>query len=153
MKYWKTLLPVSPPLDLYFWKLGILVVSLPPIPLKGLSNDEVWDTSETLRRCCAATATDARAVDGNCWRAHRARVPAVAVRADMMEWRVNGWRSELMLELNAKVVRDRELDDFALTGLSRGSWRSHLIPTFFSHCSTSTVPIDTINVGSFQMTS
>lgn len=66
MKYWKTLLVVSPPLDLYFLKLGILVVSLLPMPLKGLSNDEVWDTSETLRRCCVATATEARAVDGNC---------------------------------------------------------------------------------------
>lgn len=85
IKYWKTLFPVSPPLVLYFLKLGILVVSLPPIPLKGLSNDEVLETSEMLRRCCVAAATAARAVDGNCWRAHRARVPAVAVRADMME--------------------------------------------------------------------
>lgn len=126
MKYWKTLLPVSPPLVLYFLKLGIFVVSLPDMPLKGLSNDEVLETSETLRRCWVATATAARAVDGNCWRAHRARVPAVAVRADMMGARVNGCWSEMVPVVDCvKVVGNRELVQNALTGLLRCQEISH----------------------------
>jgi hypothetical protein len=57
MKYWKSL-PVSSPAELlYLPKLGILVVfSLLPTPLKGLSKDEVAETSETLRFCTATQA-------------------------------------------------------------------------------------------------
>jgi hypothetical protein len=41
---------VSPPLDRYLEKFGIFVVLLPPMPLNGLSKEDVGDTSEMLRR-------------------------------------------------------------------------------------------------------
>jgi len=60
MKYEKTLFDVSPPGDLYFAKDGMLVVlSLLPIPLKGLSKEDV-----TPRRWLT-TAVEARTTEGN----------------------------------------------------------------------------------------
>ena len=82
MKYWKTLLLVSPPRFMYLLKLGILVERAPVPPLKGLSNDEVLETSVTLRFCREALATRTA---GNCWRAQvRASVLAVEVSAGIV---------------------------------------------------------------------
>jgi hypothetical protein len=64
-------------------------VDSPPAPRKGLSKDEVLETSAMVRRWEMA-AVEARTAEGNWARAQlRARVPAVCVRADMvgMAWR------------------------------------------------------------------
>lgn len=60
MKYWNSLLEPSLLLLLYAANEGILVVSLPPMPLKGESNELDADTSERLRRWAAACEVAAR---------------------------------------------------------------------------------------------
>jgi hypothetical protein len=85
MKYWKVLFVVSFASLLYFAKLGIFVVSEPPTPLKGLSNELVCETSVTLRRCCTCIeAAELRTALGRPWRAQdRAIAEVEALRADM----------------------------------------------------------------------
>jgi hypothetical protein len=71
MKYWNSLFCCSLPRFLYFAKLGIFVVSLPPTPLKGLSKELEADTSDKLRRCCIeADVAARRAVEVNGVRVH-----------------------------------------------------------------------------------
>lgn len=90
MKYWKTLLPVSPLLERYFFHavVGMLVVLEPVPPLKGLSK-EAW--VETGRFCTAVAAATRTA--GNCERtAVRASELAVVVSAGMVGERRGGRR-------------------------------------------------------------
>lgn len=61
MKYWNTFKPDSPPLFLYFAKLGILVVAWAlPAPLKGESKEDDVDTSDTERLWVCRAEQEAR---------------------------------------------------------------------------------------------
>lgn len=86
MKYWNTLLPVSPLLDLYLAKEGMLVVLLPPRPLKGLSKEEdAPETSAMDRRCWWVVTAEARTREGRGWREQlRARAPVLVVRGGIV---------------------------------------------------------------------
>lgn len=85
MKYWKTLLPVSPLLERYFFQavVGMLVVFW--APLKGFSKE-----ADEAGRACTAVAAAARTA-GNCERAtDRASELAVVVSAGMVVERRGG---------------------------------------------------------------
>ena len=94
MKYEKTLLVVSPPVAMYFPKLGILVVGLASAPRNGLSNDEVCWYSPAVARCmtsalprlCIAEA-GARKAGDECRAHERSNVCVLVVRGAIAQGR------------------------------------------------------------------
>lgn len=120
MKYWKTLLPVSPVLERYFFQaaVGMLVVLWAEPPLKGLSK-EAWGVADDEEgRICTAVAAARTA--GNCERmAFRASELADLVSAGMVVERRGGgvgWIRAVMkmagnatLEVEVQCHREKSL--------------------------------------------